>query len=126
MPYRDPEAQREYQRRWMAERRAAALEGKTCARCGDADGPFDFHHVDPAEKLTHNVWSWSAKRREAELAKCVVLCRDCHVDHHGELRRQVAERRNPCGTYAAYKRGCKCAACTAANAAYEAERRQAA
>ena len=82
MPYRNPEALREYQRRWVAERRAAALEGKACARCGDTDGPFDFHHVDPAEKVTHKVWSLSAAKRAAELAKCIVLCRSCHIDHH--------------------------------------------
>jgi hypothetical protein len=85
VPYRDPDAQREYQRKWMANRRAAALEGKTCAVCGTADGPFDFHHVDPAEKLDHKVWSWTAAKREAELAKCLVLCRDCHIEHHRVL-----------------------------------------
>lgn len=82
MPYKDAAAKRAYQRRWMAERRAAALAGKTCERCGDADGPFDFHHVDPAEKLTHKVWSLTPAKRDAELAKCIVLCRTCHQDHH--------------------------------------------
>lgn len=92
MPYRDPEAQREYQRKWMANRRASALEGKTCALCGSTDGPFDFHHVDPTQKLDHKVWSWTAKRRDAELAKCVVLCRDCHIGHHRALRPALCKR----------------------------------
>ena len=28
--------------------------------------------------MTHSIWSWSSLRRNAELAKCQVLCRPCH------------------------------------------------
>lgn len=39
---------------------------------------MEVDHVDAATKVTHRVWSWAALRREAELAKCVVRCTDCH------------------------------------------------
>lgn len=31
------------------------------------------------QKINHRVWSWAEARREAELAKCQILCHDCHV-----------------------------------------------
>jgi hypothetical protein len=40
---------------------------------------LELDHVDPALKVSHRVWSWARERREAELAKCQVLCHDCHV-----------------------------------------------
>jgi ABC-type arginine transport system ATPase subunit len=79
--YLDRETQRAYQRQWIANRRAAALEGKRCAFC-DSEGPLEFHHFDPAIKVHHAVWSWSQERRDAELAKCIVICHDCHVARH--------------------------------------------
>lgn len=81
MPYRDPTAQREYQKRWMAKRRAAWFEGKTCSDCGFSDG-LEIHHIDPGKKVSHALWSWSKDKRDAELSKCEVLCRDCHEDRH--------------------------------------------
>jgi hypothetical protein len=35
-------------------------------------------HVDPATKEHHSIWSWRKDRREIELAKCQVLCFECH------------------------------------------------
>lgn len=81
MPYRDPAAQREYQRRWKARRRAEWFAGRTCQRCGAADH-LEIHHRAGEDKVSHAIWSWSKPRRDAELAKCVVLCRDCHEDQH--------------------------------------------
>ncbi|MEM1417446.1 MAG: HNH endonuclease [Myxococcota bacterium] len=77
---------REYQREWMAARRAKFFEGKACARCGATEG-LELDHVDPTEKVTHCVWSWSEQRRSEELAKCQVLCRRCHK---AKTRRQIA------------------------------------
>lgn len=79
VPYADPEAQRRYQREWMARRRREWLdENGPCVDCGSWE-ELEVDHVDPATKTTHAVWSWSAARREAELAKCVVRCHDCHA-----------------------------------------------
>lgn len=91
MPYKDAASQREYQRQWMAGRRRKALEGMSCAYCGATDD-LHFHHFDPFDKVDHKVWSWSAERREAELKKCIVLCRDCHIDHHRQHRPQFCKR----------------------------------
>lgn len=77
MPYLSMEQRREYQRQWVAQNRAAWLAGKTCAVCG-SDQNLEVDHADPTSKLSHRVWSWSKARREAELAKCQVLCRGCH------------------------------------------------
>ncbi len=46
--------------------------------CGSWD-ELEVDHVDPALKISHSIWSWSLERRLAELAKCVVRCRACHL-----------------------------------------------
>lgn len=78
MPYKDADTQRAYQREWIARRRAEwfAANGP-CVDCGTWD-ELELDHADATTKVTHRVWSWSAKRREAELAKCVVRCQPCH------------------------------------------------
>lgn len=82
MPYRDPDVQRKYQREWIRKRRQEYLKGKVCRDCEGTEA-LELHHVDPATKVSHRIWSWRKERREAELAKCVVLCRDCH-DCYGD------------------------------------------
>ena len=79
MPYSDREAQREYQREWWTRRRREWIEEH--GPCVDCNGSVDLEvdHDDASAKVTHRVWSWSAKRREAELAKCVVRCHACHM-----------------------------------------------
>jgi hypothetical protein len=60
------------------------LEGQTCALCGT---PHDllFHHVDPTTKL-FNIGGGNCMRSEesyrAEIAKCVIWCRACHMRYH--------------------------------------------
>lgn len=78
MPYADIDRQREYQRKWMARRRAGwiAVNGP-CTDCGSwADLQID--HVDASTKVSHRIWSWAEHRRTAELAKCVARCNPCH------------------------------------------------
>lgn len=77
MPYADKEKQREYQRQWMANRRAEFFTGKACVQCDSTDR-LELDHIDRQVKVSHNIWSWSRERREAEIAKCQVLCHDCH------------------------------------------------
>ena len=59
-----------------------------CTRCGSWDD-LQVDHIDPTTKdpmLTksgnpngrRSLWRWSAERRAIELAKCQVLCADCH------------------------------------------------
>jgi len=85
MPYKDPIAQREYQRQWMARERAAWFDGKFCVDCGTAEG-LELDHRDPKLKVTHRIWSWARERRLKELAKCVARCQSCH-------RRKTVENR---------------------------------
>lgn len=85
MPYHAREVQRAYQREWMRRRRAEYLADKRCSFCNAASN-LETHHFDPAIKVSHAIWSWTAARREAELAKCIVVCHDCHVERHREER----------------------------------------
>ena len=120
MPTR--EAQLEYQRQWMANRRAAYFEDKSCVRCGSVE-ELRLDHIDPKEKVSHRIWSWKKERREAELAKCQVLCEPCHKEKTREDLLAAAENR--CGTLAKYKGPykCRCVACRQANRMYEHDRR---
>lgn len=62
-------------RLWIAQRRADWFAGKSCLRCGT---DLQLDHIDSEQKVDHRIWSWSAERREVELAKCQVLCEPCH------------------------------------------------
>lgn len=106
--------QRAYQRQWMADRRAEALAGKSCAYCSSTT-KLEFHHFDQYAKVDHKVWSWTPKRRDAELAKCVVLCHACHVAHHRANRPRFCKRGHeftPANTYVKPSRGTReCLTC---------------
>lgn len=111
---------RNYRREWMARRRADFFSGKSCVWCG-RDTDLQLDHIDPAQKVHHCVWSWSKKRREAELAKCRVLCRPCHERRHAE------EATKPLihGTTNAYnEKGCRCELCRACKRDLMRERRK--
>jgi hypothetical protein len=45
---------------------------------------FDFHHVDPATKFMDvsdmSTRGYSKIRIEEEIKKCVLLCKECHID----------------------------------------------
>ncbi|HXH87408.1 MAG TPA: hypothetical protein VNI55_02225 [Gaiellaceae bacterium] len=101
----------------MARRRAIFFGPRKCAWCASRE-QLELHHLDPSRKENHAIWSWGEARREVEIAKCIVLCRPCHQRAHSEAKRVEAELRNPCGTRAAYDRGCKCDACRLAKREY--------
>lgn len=110
---------REYQARWMADRRRAFLADKVCVECG-SDDHLELDHVDPGQKVSHRIWSWTQERRDAEIAKCRVLCRGCHVERHSRERKPPLTH----GTLYAYQKyRCRCADCRAINAATERARR---
>ena len=73
MSYQDPEARRAYARDWMARRRAEWFAGRACRRCGSTSR-LEVHHRDGRAKVTHRLFGMSRSRRDAELAKCDVLC----------------------------------------------------
>jgi hypothetical protein len=102
VPYKDPAAQREYQRQWMANRRAEYLADRSCVLCGSTDA-LEIDHSNPRLKVEHRIWSWSRPRLEAELAKCIVVCHRCHNERH-----QLERPKHGAG---GYKRGCRCDVC---------------
>lgn len=99
---------RRYQGAWLKKRRATILLrlGGRCVQCGAAEN-LELDHIDPAQKTSHRIWSWSWPRIEAEVAKCQLLCRPCHVEKtNTEKRRQLTH-----GTATGYRRGCRCLLC---------------
>jgi hypothetical protein len=110
MPLATHAEQIEYQRLWIARRRSEWFQANgPCKRCGSPDH-LELHHIDRLTKVTHNVWSWRIEKREAELAKCIILCRDCHQI---ETRKQF-EKPITHGIRAGYDKGCRCEVCCAA------------
>jgi hypothetical protein len=62
-----------------------------CRRCGeDHPGCLQFHHRDPREKEMSVANAirreWSRARILREIAKCEVLCANCHAKHHARER----------------------------------------
>lgn len=59
---------------------ARLVMGVVCSECG-GDHKLEYHHKDPSTKK-FNVAQYfgraSWQRIEAELTKCVMLCRPCH------------------------------------------------
>ena len=106
MPYKNPEARRKYMRLWMKRRRDEFFHDKTCEKCPSSEN-LELHHKDPASKISHRIWGWSKERREAEIAKCSVLCYKCHRAYEYEKM-----SRHGIG---GYQRGCRCEVCRGAN-----------
>jgi 5-methylcytosine-specific restriction endonuclease McrA len=81
--------QRKYQLAWSRSRRLAWLKANgPCRQCGSRVR-LEVDHVDPTRKVTHRIWSLSPQRREAELRRCQVLCRRCHLTKTGAGNRMV-------------------------------------
>jgi 5-methylcytosine-specific restriction endonuclease McrA len=74
-----------YMKRRWERRRLAAVDklGGKCVNCGDRD-ELEFDHIDPATKLYSiaRASSFSQSRFDAEVAKCQLLCRECHQEKH--------------------------------------------
>lgn len=105
MPYKDNEKRKELQRAWYQRNKehhaAKAKEHRNevqtwlrtyksslkCERCGE-DHPacLQFHHSDPSTKdssvreaVRNNC---SIEKLKEEIAKCEVLCANCHFKEH--------------------------------------------
>lgn len=70
---------------WFAEVKANLF----CIKCGENRIPcLDFHHRDPNEKESHiaNMVSHASRKRIlAKIAKCDVLCANCHRMEHSNI-----------------------------------------
>lgn len=107
--YKDPEKQREYQRQWVAKRRAEFFADKQCVQC-DSNVDLELDHIDPNLKISHNIWSWSKVRQEEEIAKCQILCKDCHEEKTA-IENSIRNGGKPHGSSQRYKIGCRCNDC---------------
>ena len=75
----------------------AELKGRPCTRCG---GSFpavamDLHHPDPtnkSENVSRLVRDGRLSALIAEIAKCEVLCANCHRVVEAEMREEEDER----------------------------------
>ena len=71
---------RKRKKEWLDSQKTA------CIKCGEADPAcLDFHHVDASKKeanLSVAVAHWSISRLQKEMAKCVMLCANCHRKLH--------------------------------------------
>jgi hypothetical protein len=109
---RNLEKQRSYERAWYARNRAkvrAKVKAQkratwawfrefkktlACMRCGENHpATIDFHHRDPSQKdfLASRACSVGRGKKSTleEIAKCDVLCSNCHRKVHWELRHQA-------------------------------------
>lgn len=71
--------------------RAVEYMGGACHACARTGPPaiFEFHHLDPDEKdfgITQDGIPRRWERIVAELAKCVMLCANCHREVHAGVR----------------------------------------
>lgn len=75
-------------RAWFKELKATLK----CERCAEAvTDCLQFHHVDPSTKgfdISVGVRGCSKQRILDEIAKCIVLCANCHLKLHWEERQQ--------------------------------------
>lgn len=91
-----------------------SLLGGRCVACAATTG-LEVDHVDPAKR---SFWPTTDANRSddairAELTKCQLLCRSCHV---AKTIRERGFRPAAHGRLAMYNRGCRCERCRRANA----------
>ena len=112
MPIKDKEKRREYQkeymRKWYEKNKAKHIgyvrnrdkkikawlkEYKSSLKCEKCDenhpACLEFHHINPSEKKfaigrINDYLSW--RMLKTEIAKCRVLCANCHRKEHYEQR----------------------------------------
>ena len=114
MSYKDPEQRREYQRKWIAQRREEWLIANgPCVRCASWEN-LQIDHKDPKKKVSHKIWSWAKERREKELAKCQALCEKCHLEKSSEENKKPLKH----GVHTTYASGCRCPLCSKAHREY--------
>lgn len=108
------EQKREYQVAWLAKRRQDWIDsqGGACRNCGSSD-QLEIDHINPEEKEYSPTALWSRNKsiRDRELAKCQILCHDCHKK---KTRTQLFKEGH--GNRARYKNGCRCVICKAGEA----------
>lgn len=111
MPYKDPQVQKEYQRVWIAKRRAKFFKNKKCVKEDETcEGDLQLDHKDPSKKWKHRIWSYSWKIIMGETKKCQVLCASHHYRKTAEDIRNMKAKAH--GTPEGYSKWhCRCSDC---------------
>lgn len=82
--------------------------GGVCVECGTIEN-LEFDHIDPAQKsfvITAN-WTMALEKLLVELAKCQLLCADCHQK---KTRTEMGSAQH--GTISMYRHHrCRCEPC---------------
>ena len=78
-------------------------KGKKCSHCPENyPACLDYHHVDPKTKwkdgIHSAVRSWSKRRVLEEIAKCIILCANCHRKLEDEIQKKRSLYTNMSGT----------------------------
>jgi len=69
--------------RWAKKIRAIELLGGACSKCGVKDYfCLEFHHVSEKEDMINSLRAHRWSMIEREIKKCVLLCKNCHEEHH--------------------------------------------
>jgi hypothetical protein len=69
-------------------RKLLKLKGGECGLCGynKNSAAMEFHHINPENKLFQLDLRSLSNRKwrdvEAEAGKCILLCSNCHAEHH--------------------------------------------
>jgi hypothetical protein len=73
--------------------RAIEILGGKCVKCryNKCTGALDFHHKDPMEKdsAIKKIWCRKWETIETEIMKCVLLCANCHREHHWKEKHEM-------------------------------------
>ena len=108
---------REYNKARYHIRRQAFIEqlGGQCLKCGSRKA-LEIDHIDPTQKSydVGRFWALRIETVTAELSKCQLLCKACHISKTRSDNGQT-DARTTHGTLSSY-RYCKCALCREAKA----------
>lgn len=98
MPYDHKRYMREYRQQSSSRMRMLLNQLKEhgcCARCGfDDPRALQFHHLDPSTKRRNvpSLIGTSDGYVLAEIAKCEILCANCHaIEHFEQTEAEEAE-----------------------------------
>jgi len=65
-------------------------KGGCCEKCGynKSFEALQFHHINPSEKdFTISGKSYSVERLKKEVDKCILVCANCHIEIHEDLKK---------------------------------------
>ena len=95
--HRRPRRQREETLRELRKWYEGYKAGLVCSRCDETDSAcISFHHKDTSLKEANisSLLQCATSKSEilAEMAKCIVLCANCHLKLHRDIKKDAATR----------------------------------